>query len=116
MFQLRWIKLQESRQRAQATTAPAALGIHTLMGERRPRIVRNMSEAIAAGRIAPVEIIARRRRGAASKSAPPGHLDAQLFRYALHSRQAVRIGRSELCVHLEVSQCGLQTAFHLPRN
>jgi hypothetical protein len=30
------------------------------MGERRPEIVRNMSESIAARRIAPVEIIARK--------------------------------------------------------
>ncbi len=50
-----------ARQRAKVTAAPAALGVHTLMGERRPEMVRNMSEAIAAGRIAPVEIIARRR-------------------------------------------------------
>lgn len=48
------------RQRAQAATAPAALGVHTLFGARRPQMVRNMSESISAGRIAPVEIIARR--------------------------------------------------------
>jgi ubiquinone/menaquinone biosynthesis C-methylase UbiE len=48
-------------QRAQvAAAASAALGVHTLMGARRPEMVRNMSESIAAGRIAPVEIIARR--------------------------------------------------------
>ena len=47
-----------ARQRAQAATGPAALGVHTLMGERRSEMVRNMSETIAAGRIAPVEIIA----------------------------------------------------------
>ena len=50
-----------ARQRAQVTTVPAPLGIHTLMGERRPDMVRNMSEAVAAGRIAPVEIVARKR-------------------------------------------------------
>jgi SAM-dependent methyltransferase len=50
-----------ARQRAQASAAgPAPLGVHTLMGERRPEIVRNMSESIAARRIAPVEIIARK--------------------------------------------------------
>src|SRR5262247_4182436 len=41
---------------------------------------------------------------------------AQFFRYALHSRQAFSIGRSELRVHLEVSQCRSKTAFLLPRN
>lgn len=50
-----------ARQRAQAATGPSALGIHTLVGERRPEMVRNMSDAIAAGRIAPVEIVARKR-------------------------------------------------------
>ena len=49
-----------ARQRAQVATGPAALGVHTLMGERRPEMVRNMSETIAAGRIAPVEIVARK--------------------------------------------------------
>ena len=34
-----------ARQRAQVATGPAPLGIHTLMGERRPDLVRNMSEA-----------------------------------------------------------------------
>jgi hypothetical protein len=47
-------------QRAQIATEPAALGVHTLMGGRRPEMVRNMSEAISDGRIAPVEIIARK--------------------------------------------------------
>lgn len=50
-----------ARQRGQVTNVPAALGIHTLMGERRPEMVRNMSEAIVAGRIAPVEIVASKR-------------------------------------------------------
>jgi hypothetical protein len=49
-----------ARQRAQAAAGPAPLGVHTLMGERRPELVRKMSESIAAGRIAPVEIIARK--------------------------------------------------------
>jgi SAM-dependent methyltransferase len=49
-----------ARQRAQAAAAPPALGVHTLMGARRPEMVRNMSEAIAAGWIAPVEMIAHK--------------------------------------------------------
>ncbi|HKS60799.1 MAG TPA: methyltransferase domain-containing protein [Xanthobacteraceae bacterium] len=49
-----------ARQRAQVAAAPAALGVHTLMGARRPEMVRNMSESISAGRIAPVEMIARK--------------------------------------------------------
>jgi SAM-dependent methyltransferase len=50
-----------ARQRAQSAAGPAALGVHTLMGARRPDMVRNMSENISDGRIAPVEIIARKR-------------------------------------------------------
>lgn len=49
-----------ARQRAQAATGRAVLGVQTLMGARRPEMVRNMSDSISAGRIAPVEIIARR--------------------------------------------------------
>jgi len=49
-----------ARQRAQAAAAPSALGVHTLIGARRPEMVRNMSESISASRIAPVELIARR--------------------------------------------------------
>ncbi|BCM21076.1 class I SAM-dependent methyltransferase [Mesorhizobium sp. J8] len=49
-----------ARQRAQAATGQAVLGIQTLMGARRPQMVRNMVESISAGQIAPVEIIARR--------------------------------------------------------
>jgi ubiquinone/menaquinone biosynthesis C-methylase UbiE len=49
-----------ARQRAQVTAASRALGVHTLMGARRPEMVRNMSEGISAGCIAPVEIIARK--------------------------------------------------------
>jgi ubiquinone/menaquinone biosynthesis C-methylase UbiE len=48
-----------ARKRTQVTTEPA-LGVHTLMGARRPDMVRNMSESISDGRIAPVEIIARK--------------------------------------------------------
>ena len=50
-----------AQQRAKVATGPTALGVQTLMGARRPQMVRNMSESISAGRIAPVEIIARRR-------------------------------------------------------
>ncbi|MEH2670852.1 SAM-dependent methyltransferase [Bradyrhizobium japonicum] len=49
-----------ARQRAQVAAGPAPLGVHTLMGARRPEMVRNMSEAISDGRIAPIEIIARK--------------------------------------------------------
>jgi ubiquinone/menaquinone biosynthesis C-methylase UbiE len=49
-----------ARQRAQAAAGPVALGMHTLMGARRPDMVRNMSEGISEGRIAPVEIVARK--------------------------------------------------------
>ncbi|WP_292496404.1 methyltransferase domain-containing protein [Mesorhizobium sp.] len=49
-----------ARQRARAASGPSAMGVHTLMGARRPEMVRNMSESISAGLIAPVEIIARR--------------------------------------------------------
>jgi SAM-dependent methyltransferase len=50
-----------ARQRASAATRTAVLGVQTLMGARRPQMVRNMIESISAGRIAPVEITARRR-------------------------------------------------------
>ncbi|AZO09582.1 hypothetical protein EJ074_11075 [Mesorhizobium sp. M3A.F.Ca.ET.080.04.2.1] len=50
-----------ARQRAQAATGRTVLGVQTLMGARRPQMVPNMSESIAAGLIAPVEMIARRR-------------------------------------------------------
>jgi ubiquinone/menaquinone biosynthesis C-methylase UbiE len=50
-----------ARQRAQvAAGGSAALGVHTLMGARRPEMVRNMSDNISAGRISPVELIARK--------------------------------------------------------
>ncbi|WP_439402005.1 class I SAM-dependent methyltransferase [Bradyrhizobium sp. DASA03068] len=49
-----------ARQRAQVAAGPVALGVHTLMGARRPEMVRNMSEGISDGRITPVEIIARK--------------------------------------------------------
>jgi ubiquinone/menaquinone biosynthesis C-methylase UbiE len=49
-----------TRQRAEVATGRTALGVHTLMGARRPEMVRNMSEFIAAGRIAPVEVVGRK--------------------------------------------------------
>lgn len=51
-----------ARQREQmaAASGPPPLGVHTLMGARRPELVRNMTEAITNGRIAPVEILARK--------------------------------------------------------
>jgi hypothetical protein len=50
-----------ARQRAHAAVGPVALGVHTLMGARRPDMVRNMIEGVSEGRIAPVEIIARKQ-------------------------------------------------------
>lgn len=50
-----------ARQRNQATTGRTVLGVQTLMGARPPRMVQNTSESISAGRISPVEIIARKR-------------------------------------------------------
>jgi ubiquinone/menaquinone biosynthesis C-methylase UbiE len=43
-----------------ASERPPPLGLHTLMGERRRDQVRNMIESISAGRIAPIEMIARK--------------------------------------------------------
>ena len=51
----------EQRSKIPADGAPAPLGLHTLMGERRPAQVRNMIEGISAGSIAPVELIARKK-------------------------------------------------------
>jgi ubiquinone/menaquinone biosynthesis C-methylase UbiE len=48
------------RSRAPAIGAPAPLGLHTLMGERRPHQIKNMVESISAGTIAPAELIARK--------------------------------------------------------
>ena len=46
--------------KAAAAEGPPPLGLHILMGETRAEKVRNMIDNIAAGRIAPVEIIARK--------------------------------------------------------
>ncbi len=45
--------------KTQATGGPPPLGIHVLMGESRAVKVKNMADNIAAGRIAPLEMIAR---------------------------------------------------------
>lgn len=61
-----------ARQRKQMADAsgPPPLGVHTLMGERRPDLVRNMTEGITAGRIAPVEIVARKTESADPQMQP----------------------------------------------
>ncbi len=46
--------------KAAAAEGPPPLGLHILMGEKRVEKVRNMIDNISAGRIAPVEIIARK--------------------------------------------------------
>lgn len=50
----------EQRAKVAAGETPASIGFHTLMGERRPAQVRNMFDSVSAGRIAPVELIARK--------------------------------------------------------
>jgi ubiquinone/menaquinone biosynthesis C-methylase UbiE len=49
----------ELASRAKAAGGPPALGLHILMGESRSAKVKNMADNIEAGRIAPVELIAR---------------------------------------------------------
>jgi ubiquinone/menaquinone biosynthesis C-methylase UbiE len=50
----------EQQAKLAAASTPPPLGLHTLMGERRPSQVRNMIQAISAGLIVPVELITRR--------------------------------------------------------
>jgi ubiquinone/menaquinone biosynthesis C-methylase UbiE len=50
----------ETRRRIEAAGGTPALGVHIAMGESAPVKISNMIENIAAGRVAPVEIIARR--------------------------------------------------------
>jgi ubiquinone/menaquinone biosynthesis C-methylase UbiE len=50
-----------ARKRAEAEGGPPPLGVHVLMGEDALVKIRNMVESVAAGRIAPIEIIARKR-------------------------------------------------------
>ena len=50
----------ETRARAAQAGVPPPLGIHILMGASAPLKAANLRDNITAGRIAPVEIIARR--------------------------------------------------------
>jgi ubiquinone/menaquinone biosynthesis C-methylase UbiE len=50
----------QQRTKISASSGPPPLGLQTLMGERRQLQVRNMIYNISAGKIAPVEIIARK--------------------------------------------------------
>jgi hypothetical protein len=50
----------EARRRMEASGSAPALGVHIAMGDDAPLKIGNMIGNIAAGRIAPVEIIARR--------------------------------------------------------
>lgn len=49
------------RAKAAAAGGPPPLGLHVLMGKNTPEKVQNMIDNISGGRIAPVELIARRR-------------------------------------------------------
>jgi len=46
------------RMRAQASSGPPVLGIHVLMGEQAPLMLRNVNMAIASGALTPVELVA----------------------------------------------------------
>jgi len=50
----------DQKTRSLAAGAAAALGLHTLMGERRQDQIRNMTTSISKGIIAPCELIARK--------------------------------------------------------
>lgn len=50
----------ELRVRRAAAAGPPPLGLHVLMGSSAPEKVQNMMENISSGRIAPIELIARR--------------------------------------------------------
>lgn len=50
----------DQRSKLAASDGPSPLGLQTLMGEKRPAQVRNMIDAVSAGRIAPVELIVRK--------------------------------------------------------
>ena len=53
---------EETRRRLEAAGGtPPPLGVHIAMGDTAPVKVRNMVENIAAGRVAPVEVIAKRK-------------------------------------------------------
>jgi len=51
----------ELRAKTGAAGGPPPLGLHVLMGKTTPEKVQNMIENISSGRIAPVELIARKR-------------------------------------------------------
>ncbi len=52
---------KELQARTVAAGGPPALGLHLLMGKTTPEKVQNMVDNISNGRIAPVELIARKR-------------------------------------------------------
>jgi SAM-dependent methyltransferase len=56
------VYFNELQSRALAASIPAPLGLHTLMGEKRQDQIKNMIESISLGRIAPIELIARKAR------------------------------------------------------
>jgi hypothetical protein len=49
------------RERTEAAGGPPPLGLHILLGETAALKVRNMVDNVAAGRVSPVEMIARKR-------------------------------------------------------
>lgn len=49
------------RKRTEAASGPPPLGLHILLGETAALKVRNMVDNVAAGRVSPVEMIARKR-------------------------------------------------------
>ena len=51
---------EQLKAKVAAAGGPPPLGLHILMGETAPVKVQNMLENISAGRIAPVEMIARK--------------------------------------------------------
>ncbi|MBN1453707.1 MAG: hypothetical protein JW963_22025, partial [Anaerolineales bacterium] len=57
-FALEFFK--QMRAKTEANGGPAPLGLHTLMKESTPIKLKNMVDNIAAGNIAPVEIIAHK--------------------------------------------------------
>jgi hypothetical protein len=52
----------ELRAKTAAAGGPPPLGLHLLMGKSTPEKVQNMIDNISKGRIAPVELIARKAR------------------------------------------------------
>jgi ubiquinone/menaquinone biosynthesis C-methylase UbiE len=57
-FALRYFEQQ--RAKVSAKGGPPPLGLHTLMGDRRREQVMNMIENVVSGRLAPIEIVARK--------------------------------------------------------